>query len=279
MPPPIPLQRDLQIVLQRVVGHDLCALLLDYDGTLTPIVPDPAEAELSPAMRGALTSLLRHPRYRVGIVSGRALSDLRARINSKPPYLAGNHGLEIEAPGTIYSHPEAQRLRPQLQALARSLQQELEQIPGALVEDKGLSLSVHFRRVPEALVPVVKGRLLQLARSAIDAGTLALRTGKDVLELRPRVTKAVSELRPRVTWDKGDAVRWIVEHIRQEVPAASILPVYIGDDDTDENAFRALASTGVGIVVGADRLQSAAHYYVPSVEETAHFLELLSGLP
>jgi trehalose 6-phosphate phosphatase len=143
----------------------------------------------------------------------------------------------------------------------------LEAIPGAWVEDKGLTLSVHFRRVPAARVPEVKTRLIKHVGPDIDAGRVALRTGKAVLEIRPRVQ-----------WNKGEAVRWILEQIRLERPADSRLALYLGDDDTDEDAFRILASAGVGIVVGNDRHGSAAPFYVESPAEVEQLLTVLSTL-
>ncbi|MBI3325169.1 MAG: trehalose-phosphatase [Nitrospinae bacterium] len=199
MSQPTPLWSDLSAVLQRLVAHQRCALLFDYDGTLTPIVADPAAARLSPLMRQALTTLVQHPCYQVAIVSGRALADLRGCVDVEALWLAGNHGMEIEGPGTTYCHPWARRLRPQVESLARALQRELKAIPGAWVEDKGLTLTVHTRRAPAALVPMVKRLVFLLARPSIDAGLLTIRTGKAVLEVRPWVK-----------WHKGKAVRWIV---------------------------------------------------------------------
>src|SRR5207249_12190652 len=97
--------------------------------------------------------------------------------------------------------------------------------------------------------------------------TIALRTGK-----------AVSEVRPAIKWDKGGALRWIVDHMCLSRSAAHMCPLYIGDDETDEHAFQALGATGLGILVGFDRLASAAHYYVESVEQAMQFLAMLSGL-
>lgn len=257
----------LDEVLQRCLSHEPCALLFDYDGTLTPIVLHPDAARLSPTMQALLGALAAHPRYRVAIVSGRALDDLRGRVTGNGLYLAGNHGLEIEGPAGRYDYPEVQWLRPQIKALTHDLQRDLAEIPGALVEDKGVTLSVHYRQVPGALVPQVRDRLLQRAGPAIEAGVLTLRTGKAVLEVRPNVP-----------WDKGEAVRWIVGRLQQDMPAARMLALYLGDDDTDEDAFRALASSGIGVLVGGGRPHSAAHYYVQSVEEVERFLRLLSEL-
>lgn len=267
MPSPLLLWNHLEALIHRCIVHECCVLFLDYDGTLAPIVEDPAAALMGPAVQHVLTALAQHPRYRVGIVSGRALADLRTRVEGRGLYLAGNHGLEIEGPGIRYQHPEVWQLRPELDALAQAMTGDLEAIPGAWVEDKGLTLSVHFRRVPPARVAEVRARLIRHAAPGIDAGRFVLRTGKAVLEIRPRVQ-----------WSKGEAVSWILEQIRLERPVANVLALYLGDDDTDEDAFRVLVSAGVGIVVGNDRHGSAAHYYVESTEEVEQLLTVLSTL-
>jgi trehalose-phosphatase len=267
MAQPLPLWPHLPVVLQRFIASEWCALLLDYDGTLTPIVTDPRTAHLSAAMQQILTALVGHPRYQVGIVSGRALADLQGRVGGLALYMAGNHGLEITSPEIGYSHPEAVQLQAQLQALAQDLQHHLEVIPGVWVEDKGLTLTVHLREVPTAYVPLVQRQVLRLLRPALEARTLVLRAGKAVLEVRPAIK-----------WDKGDALRWIVERMCISRSAAGMLLVYIGDDETDEDAFQALGAAGLGILVGCDRLSSAAHYYVESVEQTTQFLAMLNGL-
>jgi trehalose 6-phosphate phosphatase len=267
VPLPLLLWNHLETLIQRCIVHTCCVLFLDYNGTLAPIVEDPAAAQMGPAMQHVLTILAQHPRYRVGIVSGRALADLRTRVGGRGLYLAGNHGLEIEGPGICYQHSEVWRLRPELDVLAQAMKSDLEAIPGAWVEDKGFTLSVHFRRVSAASMPEVKARLFRCAGPGVDAGLFALRTGKAVLEIRPRVQ-----------WSKGEAVCWILEQIRQQRSAASVLALYLGDDDTDEDAFRVLVSAGVGIVVGNDRHGSAAQYYVESTEEVEQLLTVLSTL-
>ena len=267
MSSPLLLWNHLETLLQRCVVHDSCVLFLDYDGTLAPIAEDPAAVQMAPAMQRVLTALVQHPRYHVGIVSGRALTDLMTRLCAQGLYLAGNHGLEIAGPGIRFRHQGAWERRPALDTLMQEMTSDLEAIPGAWVEDKGLTLSVHFRRVSADRVPDVKAHLLKHVGSGIDAGRLALRTGKAVLEIRPRVE-----------WSKGEAVSWILEQIRLDNPATSVLALYLGDDDTDEDAFRVLASAGVGIVVGSDRYGSAAQYYVESTAEVERLLTALSTL-
>src|SRR5262245_48557380 len=195
MAPLLPLWNHLSIILQRIVAHDWCALFCDYDGTLTPLVADPAAAHLSPVMQQVLTLLTHHPRYCVAVVSGRALADLQQRVPGRGLYLAGNHGLEIVGPGLRYHHPEARRLQPQVSALAQALRHDLAEFPGALVEDKGLTLTVHVRQVPAACVTAVEQRVVWRARPVLAAQQFVLRTGKAVLEVRPAVP-----------WDKGTAV-------------------------------------------------------------------------
>jgi len=261
---PLPLWSHLDEVMQRCLGHACCAVLLDFDGTLAPIVPEPDAARPSPGMQMLLDTLARHPRYRLAIVSGRALDDLRRRVSGNDWYLAGNHGMEIEGPGGRFDHPEARRARPRIMALAQDLRGDLGHIPGAFVEDKGMTLSVHYRQVPAAYVSQVTDSVLKCTGPTVEAGILTLRAGK-----------AVIEIRPNVPWDKGEAVRWIVERLSQEGAVGPLLSLYVGDDETDEDAFRAVASSGIGIVVGHDRSYSAAHYYVQSVDEVERFLRVL----
>jgi len=267
MTQPLLLWQHLGAVLQRCVTHAWCAVLLDYDGTLTPLVADPATACLSPAMRQVLTLLVQHPHFQVAIMSGRTLADLQAHVDGQVPYLAGNHGLEMVGPQARYCHPAARHLRPELAALAQSLHHHLRARAGVWVEDKGLTLTVHVREVPPACRRVVQEQIVHLLRPALETRQFALRTGTAVLEVRPRVQ-----------WDKGEAVRWLVERMCGDQQATRPLVIYMGDDETDEDAFRAVRREGLGIVVGEDRLFSAAHYAVASVEQTAQFLAVLSGL-
>jgi trehalose 6-phosphate phosphatase len=218
-------------------------------------------------MRQVLTLLMQHPHFRVAIMSGRTLAALQRHVDGQVPYLVGNHGLEITGPQAIYCHPDARRLRPELVAVAQSPHHHLCHRAGVWVEDKGLTLTVHVRGVPPASRRAVQEQVVRLVRPALETRRLALCKGT-----------AVVEVRPHVRWDKGEAVRWLAEHMRGERPATCPLVIYIGDDETDEDAFRAVRREGLGIVVGEEWLFSAAHYAVASVEQTALFLAVLSGL-
>lgn len=240
-------------------------LLLDFDGTLAPIVARPELAAIPPQTRVPLERLVHCAAVDAAVVSGRGMADARGRAQIPEIAYAGNHGMEIEGPDLRRVHEEAQAARPELQAVMERLRDRLSLVEGALVEDKGLTLTVHFRQVERARVPEV--------RAAVDdavAASIGLRTteGKEVLEIRPRVD-----------WHKGKAVEFLLANLK---PAAGVPVLYLGDDTTDEDAFRALADLGremaEGVVVADPPPDStAARSYLRDPEEVGWLLAELAG--
>jgi trehalose-phosphatase len=236
------------------------ALFLDYDGTLTPIVERPEQADLAPRMRAILKNLTG--RCTVAIVSGRGLKDVRGRVALDELYYAGSHGFEIEGPGQerIRSEKGSEAL-PQLDAAENQLRGRLADIEGALVERKKYSIAVHYRRVASELAERVEKKVDEVLE-----GHNGLRKGHG---------KKVFELQPDVDWNKGRAVLWLME--RLGLSPEKVRPVYIGDDVTDEDAFRALPEQGTGIVVhGGEERLSYARYGLVDPEEVQTFLHRLS---
>jgi trehalose 6-phosphate phosphatase len=254
---------DAWISAREHAGRMLVAL--DFDGTLVPIVDDPDDAHLDPVTHAALVKLAARPDTDLAIVSGRALEDVRSRVAVDGVFYAGNHGLEIEGPGVQCVHAEASRIRPALAACADRLRPMVASLPGAILEDKGLTLSLHYRQVQHDRAGAGE-RLLELARAAAAA----------VSGVRVTTGKMIIELRPDVTWDKGRAVRFLLDTL--EAGAGSMLPViFIGDDVTDEDAFRAIAQRGQGIIVAADPpAATAARWFVKSPVEVTALLEALA---
>lgn len=230
-------------------------LALDFDGTLAPIVPIPADAALLPAAQSALRALVARADTRVAVVSGRALADVRARVGLAGVYYAGNHGLEIEGPDIERIHPEAVAAVKLIADCTATLRGQLAEYPGVLVEDKHLTLSVHFRMVSDpALEEEIVARVMA---SCGDRAGLRLTAGKKVVEVRPDVA-----------WDKGRATRFLVDAVLARNGAAPV--VYIGDDRTDEDAFRALRGRGDGVIVADPApAESAAGAWVRSPAEVA----------
>lgn len=238
-------------------------LALDYDGTLVPIAPRPEAAALSAATRSVLARLAARPDTDVAVVSGRALEDVRARVGLEGVYYAGNHGLEIEGPGVQRVHADAAAARPRIEACVAELRRALAGVEGVVLEDKGITLSVHYRLVTSA---EEAARVRELTRAACGG-----REGVRITE-----GKRVVEVRPDVDWDKGHATRFLVQSLELEaLPRAPV--VFIGDDLTDEDAFRALRGRGDGVLVAAAApADTAATAIVRAPEEVATLLEALA---
>lgn len=237
------------------------ALFLDFDGTLTPIVERPEQADLSPKMRAILKKLAG--RCTVAIVSGRGLKDVQERVALEGLYYAGSHGFEIDGPGQerIRNEKGSEAL-PALNEAENELRRLMTDIQGALVERKKYSIAVHYRRVAAGQVEMVEDKVDDV---------LQRRSG-----LRKGRGKKVFELQPDIDWDKGRAVLWLME--RSGLHSEAVRPVYIGDDVTDEDAFRVLQERGVGIVVhGGEERHSYARYGLVDPEEVLTFLENLSA--
>jgi alpha,alpha-trehalase len=245
-------------ILQSLDGRRL-VVLLDYDGTLSPIAARPEDAVLPTATREALDRLGQ--RWLTAIISGRSLADVRDLVGLDHLLYAGNHGLEIEGPpGSGIRQNMAEAFVPEVAAAAAELDAALADVEGSLVENKHYSLSVHYRLVaPEQA---------KLVEAAVDS--VVARHPK----LDKRLGKKVFELRPGIAWDKGRAVRWLLENI--EDARAGLLPVYVGDDVTDEDAFTALADDGIGVLVSEDARDTAASRRLRNTEEARRFLARLA---
>lgn len=235
---------------------------LDFDGTLAPIVPHPEDAAPLPATRAALDLLTARSDTHIALVSGRSLDDLRRRVVLEHIYYAGNHGLEIDGPDVHRLHDAAAVARTTLAALVRDLERALNAVDGAFVEDKGLTLSVHFRLVrDEAGEERVRDMVRSCARSY---SGLRLTDGRKVVEIRPDVD-----------WNKGRAFSFLRDTLEERFGRGPA--VFIGDDRTDEDAFRELGATDCSIIVGdPPQHESIAQACLRSPAEVAEFLHQLA---
>jgi len=236
------------------------AVFLDYDGTLTPIVAHPEDAVLSRQMREIVRQLARVSP--VAVISGRGLADVRDRVGLEEIIYAGSHGYEIVGPrGLHLENPEAQKCLPALERAEAELQPQVSAIPGAQIERKKYSIAIHFRNVSQEQVGAV-----ERAVNTVAAQHSHLRKGHG---------KKVLELQPDLDWHKGRAVEWLLEVLGLNKGEA--LPLYLGDDLTDEDAFEVLRDRGVGIVVRDEPRPTAARYALENTAEVGSFLGMLAA--
>lgn len=239
-------------------------ILLDYDGTLSPIASRPELALLPPETREVLKKLDLQDNFEVGIISGRSLADIKALVGLDGVAYAGNHGLELECSKGSFVHPAAAKARPLLKQLYSQLAQKLAEINGVILEDKGFSLSLHYRLVEKSAVERVKALFKEAIETSVKGGAIRITEGKKVIEVRPFVD-----------WDKGRAMEWLLAHYRAESP----LVIFAGDDAADEYGFKFVNQiNGISIRVGEESTATCADYYVRSPEELCLALERLSGL-
>jgi trehalose 6-phosphate phosphatase len=227
----IPWTNAWEEIAARFAAPPRLLVACDFDGTLAPLVSDPDKVKLPSAALDALRRLQSAPGVSLGIISGRSLADLIPRIPLSNVTIAGNHGLEIRGLGLDGERCQATALKPRLKAVALHLEDAIGGVPGILIENKQLSLTIHLRNV-------IPSHLEWVIRYVREAG--AKETG-----LRLQEGHMVLELLPAIAWDKGAAVCQIAA--RLGLPRSAVF--YIGDDTTDESAFSALPN-GLSVRVG-----------------------------
>ncbi len=234
-------------------------VLMDFDGTLVEFQIDPSAVTLCASRQALLQTLADRADISGGIVSGRRINDLRERALAATSFFyAGVHGLEIEGPGLRYVHPSVGLAEPTLGMLVRELRDATASLPGVFIEDKGLALVMHMRAASKGDRLHAAARFRALAEPSLSSGVLRVLPGDQVLELLPNID-----------WAKGDAVTSILRHAETQW-RQPIWPVYIGDDETDRDAFEAIGTTGLRIGVGSRTL--AADFLIPNPAAVEQFL-------
>ncbi|MFH0941204.1 MAG: trehalose-phosphatase [Candidatus Omnitrophota bacterium] len=244
-------------------------LFLDYDGTLTPIAETPDEAVISGEAMDALSFVAKCPNCVIAVVSGRSIVDIRALVPIEGLIYAGNHGLEIQgtAIGSYVFVPEA--MHGIIQEIKIKLQEAIVSVPGLFVEDKKWSLSCHYRKVSPEDVALAKAMFKEVVHSFQEDGKIYVVEGKKVLEVRPSVE-----------WDKGKAVLWLLDKYlfgNNFDNNKEVIPVYLGDDATDIDAFKALQDKGITVWVGREP-KFPTGYFLKDTTEVIEFLQKLKAL-
>ncbi|MGV9713358.1 trehalose-phosphatase [Gordonia sp. NPDC003424] len=248
--------------LQSIAATRVAPMFFDFDGTLSDIVTDPATATLVDTAAETLARLAAFGP--VAVISGRDLSDVRERVGVPGIWYAGGHGVELVGPtGEHHVNDVARDATATIGTAADDLAERLGDIPGVLVEHKQFGVAVHYRNA-------APDRVEEISAAVYAAGAahgLRVTNGRKVIELRPDVD-----------WDKGRALSWLLH--RMDVPADAV-PIYFGDDLTDEDAFDRVATDGFGIVVRAGEnihRRSAAQFAVDSPDALAQLLHRVADL-
>ncbi|XP_055833846.1 probable trehalose-phosphate phosphatase J isoform X2 [Solanum dulcamara] len=244
-------------------------MFLDYDGTLSPIVEDPDQAFMSDAMRATVRKLARY--FPTAIVSGRCRDKVYSFVRLAELYYAGSHGMDIKGPskGSKYKKgaqavlfQPASEFLPMIDEVYKELVDITKSTEGVIVENNKFCVSVHFRCVDEKKW----GELAQQVRSVL----------KEYPKLRLTQGRKVLEVRPTIKWDKGKALEFLLESLGY-ANCTDVFPVYIGDDRTDEDAFKVLRERdqGFGILVSKTPKDTHASYSLQEPSEVMVFLRRL----
>jgi len=249
--------------IQKIIQNRKPVLFLDYDGTLTPIVKRPEDALISDPMKSVLKKCAA--KFKVAVVSGRDMDDLKSKLQVDELIFAGSHGFRISGPDGLYKeHEKADVILPRLSDIEEKLYQIFPQIDkGIQIDRKRYAVAVHYRNASEDNIPVIKQKVDEILKENPD---FKKGEGKKILEIKPNVD-----------WHKGKAVLWIMKKLGVD-DTSKFVPIYIGDDVTDEDAFRSISEFGVGILVGTHGQETAARYKLDDVPDVQSFLNRLAGL-
>ena len=254
---------DVAMWLEPHLAGVRAALFLDYDGTLAPIVRQPSEARMSDGMREALAASVKRDDTEVTVLSGRALADLRSRLPLPGLAYAANHGLEIEGPGLEpFTHPDLLHFAERARELARALAGVSD--PGVWLEEKGASLTLHYREAE----PDAHGRIAGRVREIV--------TGAG---FQARDAPCAVEARPPAGWDKGRAVFHVLRMRHGPEWPEQLGVVYAGDDETDEDAFRALEGLAFTFRVGPAERPTSAARRLPDLDAVETLLRWIARRP
>jgi trehalose 6-phosphate phosphatase len=234
-------------------------IFLDYDGTIVPIKEKPVQAKLPDSTRLLLNEIAHHPNTNMAIVSGRSMNDIRKRVKLPSLFFIANHGFEIYSKRIKWYHPIISNIVPILKKLCANYEKTFRAIHGVVIENKNITVSIHYRQLSGTSVyslnKIIKSKLQMYS---------------DILKLS--AGKKVFEIKPKIDWNKGKAICKLLEYFN--VNSKPII-IYMGDDKTDEDAFRLLPKDAFTIYVGR-KISSKAKYYLRSPDEVIILLKKLN---
>ncbi len=238
-------------------------IFLDYDGTLTPIVSRPEDAIISNEMKATLKSLAS--KFTVAIVTGRDKEDVENLVNLDELIYAGSHGYIISGPNNLFmEHPDSKKIIPKLDEIQKKVEKKLkEKTVGTQIDRKRYAIGIHYRNAR----PEDEEIVYDIANQILD----------EHKEHKIGEGKKIVEIKPNIDWHKGKAVEWILDALELS-EKDNIIPIFIGDDITDEDAFKTLQDKGIGIMVGSHGQKTFATYSLKNVFQVREFFNKLIEL-
>lgn len=242
--------------IKKLIGGKEVVFFLDYDGTMTPIVSTPSKAILAEDMRRTLKEVTKL--HKVAIISGRDRKDVQKLVGIGNMFYAGSHGYDIAGPeGQHFQNDDAENFVASIDEAEKELREKLAPIEGAIVERKRYGVAAHYRTVDPSKVKLFCDIVESIHHRH--------------LNLRKATGKKVFELQPKINWNKGKALLWLQECLG--LNGKNVIPIYIGDDVTDEDAFKVLAGRGIGIAVQEEEVPTYASYVLKNPQEVQQFLQ------
>jgi len=255
------LSKELGKIKREIKGKQLF-LFLDFDGTLTPIRRDPRKVRLGKGMYHTLKRVADKSNICVAVISGRRLGGIKKMIGLKNVIYVGNHGLEAIGPNLNFILPSAVKTKKIIKDVGQKLKKKLRKFKGVIIEDKNLTLSVHYRMANE-----------RDAYSVIQIVESITKPYQKKRQIKVTEGKKVREIRPPATWDKGRVAKKLLK-LEEKRLQKRIIPICMGDDKTDEDIFKLFKKRGYTIkITKKPDKASSANYFLRNTSEVRNVLQ------
>jgi trehalose 6-phosphate phosphatase len=252
-------------IAKRILNSDYIFLFLDYDGTLVPFKDNPTEVVTPEKIKKIIGQLIKNPKILVIIVTGRSLCNIQKLLNLRGLSFIALHGLHIKRlNGSQFNWNPADQTRLLIKEIKEDMEKELHGKEGAFLEDKELTLVLHYRLLPSNRIQIIREKFKKIVSAHDKNRVLEIINGAKIIEVRPK------------GWNKGTAIEmFLTKYMNKK----NILSIYIGDDVTDEDAFQFIGKKGISIyVTNQSKRKTAAQYYVKNPDEVFLFLQSLSQI-
>lgn len=236
-----PYKSDIKKKINKNAG---IILMLDFDGTLSPIVKTPKQAKLPENIKQKLKKCLKL--FPVIIISGRSLKDIKKKIKLNKIIYAGNHGLEWQINKQLTQVEVSKDSLKSLKVIKYKLSKLISEYPGMLLEDKRLTLAIHYRMIKKSKVKNFIKTVNEIIQPYIQ-NNLSLIDGNKTYDLRPSLN-----------WTKGHFAEFIIKQMEINYDK-KLIPIYVGDDKTDEDVFKKLKNA-ITIRIGKSQTSKAVYY-------------------